>query len=534
MTTPAAILDRLAAQAGQLYSLPAVAMQVLKLTDDPQMDTRTLRECIENDPALTVKILRVVNSSLFGLTREVSDLGQALTLLGTKPLKLLVLGFSLPGGLLVGMEARTLGWYWRHTLTKAVAGREISERLWKVPGDDVFVAGLLQDLGILVLLQQIGQPYARFLNRMLSRNLDVAEMETQAIGFPHTTLSARMLNQWGLPAALVEAIDWRPPELTDPVETAEEAAELDDWAGPWPPVPQMLHLAELLARLVADGQRQALVPLLRAARRYRHLSVADLETLVADLQGKVQQLADVLSLHLPAGLEYRDVLVEAHRRLSQVADEAAEELLHGKPGRTAPSGEVPLDALQELAAAFSLLCPATAEPPGAEHASAAVAPTPVRSASPVEPQHQRVVKADAHLLRRLDELVADCRQSHRPFSLLLAELTRGVDAGAGLLEVLKAACGQVDHPGVVCTAYGQTGLALLLPDCERSVAVRWGNQLLRTIRGPSPSEGLGVGVATVAAARKNFSPQDLLHGAERCLYGAHLSAGSVVKSIEIY
>ena len=115
MNDPTATLDRLVGRAEQLYSLPAVAMEVLQLTDNPQVDTRALKECIENDPALTGKILRVVNSSLFGLSREVSDLNQALALLGTKPLKLLVLGFSLPSGLYAGIEARTLGRYWRRT-----------------------------------------------------------------------------------------------------------------------------------------------------------------------------------------------------------------------------------------------------------------------------------------------------------------------------------------------------------------------------------------------------------------------------------
>ena len=111
MNDPSATLDRLAAHAEQLYSLPAVAMEVLQLTGNPQVDTRALKECIENDPALTGKILRVVNSSLFALSREISDLNQALALLGTKPLKLLVLGFSLPGGLYAGIEARTLARY---------------------------------------------------------------------------------------------------------------------------------------------------------------------------------------------------------------------------------------------------------------------------------------------------------------------------------------------------------------------------------------------------------------------------------------
>ena len=168
MNDPSATLDRLAAHAEQLYSLPAVAMEVLQLTDNPQVDTQALKECIENDPALTGKILRVVNSSLFSLSREISDLNQALALLGTKPLKLLVLGFSLPSGLYAGIEARTLGRYWRRTLTKAVAGRELAEHLWHVPGDDAFIAGLLQDVGILLLLQQLGQPYVQLLERVLA------------------------------------------------------------------------------------------------------------------------------------------------------------------------------------------------------------------------------------------------------------------------------------------------------------------------------------------------------------------------------
>ena len=85
MNDAATTLDRLVAKAGQLHSLPAVAMEVLRLTDNPQVDARALKECIENDPALTGKLLRVVNSSLFGLSREVSDLNQALALWEPSP-----------------------------------------------------------------------------------------------------------------------------------------------------------------------------------------------------------------------------------------------------------------------------------------------------------------------------------------------------------------------------------------------------------------------------------------------------------------
>src|SRR5689334_16321489 len=93
-----AALDRLVTQVGELYSLPCVAVEVLELTRQPAVDLWKLKQCIEQDPALTAKLLRVVNSALFGLTRSVTDLNQALAILGTKPLKLLVLGFSLPEG----------------------------------------------------------------------------------------------------------------------------------------------------------------------------------------------------------------------------------------------------------------------------------------------------------------------------------------------------------------------------------------------------------------------------------------------------
>src|SRR4029079_4127291 len=121
-------------RAGQLYSLPAVSAEILRLTDQPQIDVRAVKKCLESDPALAARILRVANSSLFGATRHVTDLSQALTLLGIRPLKMLVLGFSLPKDLVAGLEADVLGNYWRQALTKAVAARELCEQLWHTPG----------------------------------------------------------------------------------------------------------------------------------------------------------------------------------------------------------------------------------------------------------------------------------------------------------------------------------------------------------------------------------------------------------------
>jgi HD-like signal output (HDOD) protein len=152
-----------------MYTLPAVAMQVVELTNRPTIDVVALKECIQNDPALTTKILRVANSSLFGLPSKVRDLNQALTLIGSTRLKLMVLGFSLPDELLSNLDMDVLKNYWRHALVKAVAAREISEMVWKIPGDEAFIAGLLQDVGMLALIQDLGRPYVAFLDRRSGR-----------------------------------------------------------------------------------------------------------------------------------------------------------------------------------------------------------------------------------------------------------------------------------------------------------------------------------------------------------------------------
>lgn len=524
-------------------------MQVLQLTRNPHVDTRALKECIENDPAISSRILRVVNSSLFGLTREVTDLNQALALLGIKPLKLLVLGFSLPSGLFLDIEAKTLLWYWRHTLTKAVAGRELSHRLWRIPGDETFLAGLFQDLGVLVLFQQLGQPYARFLDRAVSHHLDLGAVHRRVLGFSHAELSARLLKQWNFPASLCETIAWDPAQGNQPARV------------------QILRLSELFAQIFADRQTSVLAELLESGRCCCRQLERELEPLVLEIERKVEELADIFSLALPDGLEYRDVLAEAHRQMAQVATQAAGDLLRGRPAADGdPDDEWLFGEFDALSEALTTACTVPIEheaiaragieigtagvglrerPAGGALATAqrglVASPAPVRT----RPITGTVAP---NLLDRLTGVVAACRQSHRPLSLLLVKLSAGVEMAAAcppqevaaVRKALSRACTKLDHPGAICLPHTEFGFALILPGAERKQAVELGGDLVHTVCGLAASGAgqewlkLDVGVATVAQPPRNFPPRDLLDGADRCLYASHASGGDVVKSIEIY
>ena len=305
-------VEQIAARAAALYSRPTVALEIVRLTNEPQVDPRLLKELLEKDPALTCKVLRVVNSSFYGLRREVADLNQALTVLGNKPLRLLVLGFSLPDELFAELAAEQLKWYWRTTLTRAVAARQLATELWQEEGDEAFIAGLLQDIGILALLRELGEPYAKLLGGVMRQRSDLAALERDSLGFDHIELSAALMREWHLPQRLVDAVA-APKQVDRLVRTISVDADLA----------RILHLAELLAQLVGQRRFSVLAELLEAGGAYHDLTKGRLAVLVEKLQPQVEQLANVMSVELAGDQNYVDVLTTAHERMSKLSEEFA-------------------------------------------------------------------------------------------------------------------------------------------------------------------------------------------------------------------
>ncbi len=530
--SPQETLSEIVSRTRNLYSLPAVAVEVIQLTSNPQVDARALKQCIENDPALTAKILRVVNSSLFGLSREVSDLNQALALLGTKPLKLLVLGFSLPEGLFADVARDQLDWYWRTTLVRAVAAREISERLWHRPGDDAFLAGLLQDIGVLVLLDQLREPYAQFLGRVIEQRGDLDAMEVQSLGFDHTTLSGRLLRNWNMPELLVEAIaEQRDYQVLVKKETP--AAELA----------RVLHLAGLLAELVGQNRLHVLPELLEAGEAYCGFDNEQLHELIPVLQERVQQLTEVLSLDLPAGTEYSQIAIEAHAQMSEITEEVAERL-----SRPSNDEELAYERMLEDAARLRsavsefLRFPSPDSRPessnGESTAAALCAPASDVANSTSLPER---------IAENLTWTVGDCRSRRIPLSLMLVEL-RGDNVidpreRQQLEHIVETACHNVDVDEKRIEILAERRWGLVLSGCDRQQAVRHAHELIREFeqarqQHDSGEEALScvvsAGVASVTLPPKNFPPLDLMDAAQRCLAAAQSGGASVVKSLEVF
>jgi HD-like signal output (HDOD) protein len=536
MNVTAKHLDEIASRAMTLYTRPTVAMEIVRLAEEPRVDAKRLKECVAQDPALACKILRVVNSSLYGLQRPVADLNQAIGLLGIKPLQLLVLGFNLPDALFAEVAARELRWYWTNTLTRAVAARLLAEQLWNQAGDEAFIAGLLQDIGILVLLRELGEPYARFLTGVIDEKCHLAALEQDTLGFDHVQLSAALLAKWQLPRRLIDAIAM-PQRIA-------KLARLESSDGD---LPQVLHLSELLMQLVGQGRLQVLPELLEAGKCYRGMTKAKLAALVEGLQPSVDQLGQALSLELTEERDYKQTLLAAHRQMAELSEQLARGL--GPGSSDDPVYSQLLAHSSDLSGAMQdFLSRGGAVDTGRiDQSGVARRESPIhRAISTVTPP--AVLTSASTFVNTLVWAANRCRDRREELSLLIMEPSVPGGAGAQLRlasyqarRALESACAALDPKNVTLVSLSELRTAVILINCERRAAIAVAQSAISTLAKTfiSPTENdhgsatLGIGVATASVVPKNFDPGRMIERGARCLSAARACGTSAVKSIEV-
>jgi HD-like signal output (HDOD) protein len=181
-----------------------VVLRILELLRDPESDPYDVAECLESDPALAATILQLVNSSSFGLSRKILSLRHAIAYLGVRSLRLTVLSFGLVDGLTRGVPARVCSHFWQRALTTAAAAAQLHGRRG-AQADEAYSAGLLSDVGVLLLTQVDTQDYT-LLYTEHEHGRSLIDAERQRYGFDHAMLGAELLTRWNVPADLTVAV----------------------------------------------------------------------------------------------------------------------------------------------------------------------------------------------------------------------------------------------------------------------------------------------------------------------------------------
>lgn len=187
-----------------LPTLPAAALEVIDLCRREDVHMDKLARTICKDPALTVKVLKTVNSAQYGLRNKVTTVSHALVLLGIGTVKTLALGFTLVGSLRdVKGTSYDPSPIWRRSLLSAFAARSTSLRVGGEDHEEAFLAGLLQDLGILALIQVLGSPYVELLRVTGDNTGRLAELERKHLKLDHAEVGEALARKWSLPEQLL-------------------------------------------------------------------------------------------------------------------------------------------------------------------------------------------------------------------------------------------------------------------------------------------------------------------------------------------
>ncbi|GIX49667.1 MAG: signal transduction protein [Candidatus Tectimicrobiota bacterium] len=202
-------LQRLVSGVKTLPSLPTLYTEVIAAIQAPDSSLEEVGQIIEQDMAMSAKILQLVNSAFFGLRRHVASPTQAVCLLGLNTVQALVLSVQIFAHFDQAVLRRlALDTLWQHSLATSVCAKQIAADLAsdRTTVDHAFMAGLLHDVGQLLLAANVPEAYGRALALAHEASLPLWEAEQAVFGATHAEVGAYLLGLWGLPDAIVEAV----------------------------------------------------------------------------------------------------------------------------------------------------------------------------------------------------------------------------------------------------------------------------------------------------------------------------------------
>jgi HD-like signal output (HDOD) protein len=511
------LLEHILSNTSRVFTPPAHALKVVEMAEREDTTAAELKQLIESDPGLTVKILKIVNSGAFGVSRNVAEVGQAITLLGIRAVRLLALGFSLPREELECESGEINKLNWRFSVVKAVTARQLMNQFYStLDGDIAFVAGLLQDLGVLILLNELGEPYAEFLVEVNESGKNLNELEIDSLGFSHKQLTARLLDQWNLPESIVLAVgqSFAPTVIKDLGSPEKETA-------------QALHLAELVAQVVTFQNEQAAQRFLAHGKDYLGLTTEQANQVLTDMEESASRLAESMEIEIGKFESQAELLARAHEHLAKMTEEQIRESVMGLANTNeAESATATAILAGKKSIAEQLRC-------GELNLAGSDTHTGIH------------VESQGDLTEQIIRFASDARDQYQPFSLTLIALnpkhaqTPGGLARKSLFVIRQLAQKVWEYDGNVLHV-PEIGLAIFSQQ-DRLSCVRLMRQVMQGVdtwnriqRSQSGEKIVfHMGIACMSMVPRNMSPDRLKAAAHDCLQAAMKSDGHSIKSIDV-
>lgn len=192
-------------QSAEIPSLPHVLQQILSLADHPRTSSADLEKYVQQEPALVAQLLKWVNSAMYALPKRVSAISHAMILLGFSTVKSIASGMILVNTFedIEGLKPEFISSVWGHTLKEAGVIKVLSRKEDNNKKDELFLAGMIHDVGYLVLAQYFGKKYDALISE---KPMPTVEMELKAFSTDHAQIGAELLTEWKFPENVINIV----------------------------------------------------------------------------------------------------------------------------------------------------------------------------------------------------------------------------------------------------------------------------------------------------------------------------------------
>jgi diguanylate cyclase (GGDEF)-like protein len=484
-------LNRLIRDQINLPSPPAIAVRILETVQNKDSSMKDLEKIISADPALTGKMLRIANSTFYSLPSEITNVSRALSILGTNVIKNIALSFVIAGNMHgKGDPYFDFEYFWRRAVTAAVAAKMVMALL-EAKDEDIFVTGLLKDLGVLTMYLTKGQDYAQTLQECrAAKGTGLVNFEQEKYHYDHQQLGYILLQSWDIPETIITPILYH----HDPAKAPEQ----------YRLAASVLNVANLLSIIYSDLDTNHNVKLLEAKMsEFFDIPAEKTRTLIDEVAQNSVDILKIFELDPGQMKPYSQMLQEANDELSKLNFSYEQLVLELKQSKV--SAERFAEKLRRANAKLEELA--------------------FRDGLTGLYNHR-------YFQETLDREIARVKRYGHPLSLLLFDIdffkkindNFGHPAGDQVLINLAQCVSGAMRPTDIIARYGGEEFAVILPETNLTGMKVFAERLRRStavLTTVVPNNTIQVTIScggALFAAEDNFSKQDLIDSADRALY----------------
>ncbi|MCX8043520.1 MAG: HDOD domain-containing protein [Desulfobacterota bacterium] len=199
-------IDKIVQTIEQIPTLPVISTQILNLFRNENITIRQIQDLIERDPPLAAKILKIVNSSFYGLLNKVSTIEHAIIILGTNEVRSVALGFALQNHFKTHSNHFEPARFWKHSIICSQIAKYLAKYFNVFDDGTYFLAGLIHDLGKLVIDQYFPEEFKAIVAHITENRCSFSKAEKEVLGVTHYQIGAKLLRQWNFPEKVIMQI----------------------------------------------------------------------------------------------------------------------------------------------------------------------------------------------------------------------------------------------------------------------------------------------------------------------------------------